>query len=170
MDYKKYSLEQLDNWVHDAITSAEAEPQEIYDTIKKVVEEQYYHYKDRVSKCYELLALLNGNGKAVFDKLEDDTSKKDNLTCNKSDLSPECQKAWNDFWEEYYYPEEYVKNKVNKWILPVQVDGITGECYVNLPDDLLECANLKEGDMVEYIDNKDGSFTIKKVENRVGTI
>jgi hypothetical protein len=28
------------------------------------------------------------------------------LECDKDDKSPECQAAWNDFWEQNYYPEE----------------------------------------------------------------
>ena len=32
----------------------------------------------------------------------------------KDDSSPECKEAWNDFWEENYYPEEYKKNKVKR--------------------------------------------------------
>jgi len=40
---------------------------------------------------------------------------------------------------------------------------LTGECYINLPDDLLERAGLKEGDQVEWIDRKDGSFEMRKV-------
>jgi len=149
-DYKKYSLERLEEWVHDAISCSEASPQEIYDVIKGVVEEQYYYFKNHTGRCYELLALLNGNGKG-------------HLSCDKDDPSPECQGAWNDFWEEHYYPEEHKKDKVVKWSLPVETCGISGECYVNFPDDLLEAANLKEGDMLEWVDNGNGSFTLKKV-------
>jgi hypothetical protein len=32
------------------------------------------------------------------------------LSCDKDDPSPECQGAWNDFWEENYYPEEHSEN------------------------------------------------------------
>jgi bifunctional DNA-binding transcriptional regulator/antitoxin component of YhaV-PrlF toxin-antitoxin module len=190
MDYKKYSLGRLEEWMHDALSCAEATPQEIYDVIKKVVEENYYIYKDHTSRCYELLALLNGNGKG-------------HLSCDKDDPSSECKKSWNDFWEEHYYPEEVKDNgmrpwghsdmeylavkqkskysrwyseeeldamsddtkkqdKVTKWQLPIEVDGLSGECYVNFPDDLLEAANLKEGDMVEWFDNGDGSYMLKK--------
>jgi len=35
-------------------------------------------------------------------------------------------------------------------------------CFV--PDDLLEAANLKEGDKVEWVEQKDGSYLMKKVE------
>lgn len=175
-DYKKYSLENLENWLHDALSSGEASPQEIYDTIHKVVSENYYYHKHHASRAYELMEKLNGG--VTF------------TSCDKDDPSPECQSAWNDFWEEHYYPEEvkvdgysvdnkshseyfyqYDRNdpnrpnpfKVNKWVLPVELDGLTGECYIRLPDDLLEVANLKEGDQVEWIDREDGSFEMRKV-------
>ena len=61
-NYKKYSLEQLENWVHDAV-NGDASPQEIYDVIKGVVDEQYHYHKHHTGRCYDLLALLNGNGK-----------------------------------------------------------------------------------------------------------
>jgi hypothetical protein len=56
------------------------------------------------------------------------------------------------------------KDKVVKWQLPVQIDGLTGDCYINLPDDLLEVAGLKEDDTVEWIDRGGGSFEMKKVD------
>jgi len=244
-DYKKYSLEKLETWISDALASAEASPQEIYDTIHKVVEEEYHYHKHNTGRCYKLLALLNGNGKG-------------HLSCDKDDKSPECQQAWNSFWEENYCPEEpkvedimppwghsdmealryseeelnvmcdkaasdqekekcreynlreaeyynkrakldseYTqakiqanspyndgftreyyqkivdkldnkKDKVVKWQLPVEVDGLTGDCLVQFPDDLLEAADLKEGDTVEWIDRKDGSFELRKVTKPIG--
>jgi hypothetical protein len=248
-DYKKYSLENLEKWIEDAINSSEASPQEIFDVIKNVVADNYYCYKNHTERCYELLALLNGNGKGHIPAYDEYVEKKENLVCDKDDKSPECQKNWNDFWEENYYSEEhkvedimppwghsdmealryseeelnamcekaasdeeknkcreynlreaeyydkrakldakwkpvsvpskplYVsedgdvwipdtvtkEDKVVKWQLPVEVDGLTGDCYVQFPDDLLEAANLKEGDTVEWIDRKDGSFELRKV-------
>jgi hypothetical protein len=186
-NYKKYSLENLENWMHDAMSAGEATPQEIYDTIRKVVEENYYIYKQKTSEAYELLALLNGNGKGHIKNYDDCVDKI--LSCDKDDKSPECKGAWNDFWEsdsnieyelreaEYYNKEVFVsedgdlypvKDKVVKWQLPVQVDGLTGDCYVQFPDDLLEAANLNEGDTVEWIDRGDGSFELKKVIKPLG--
>lgn len=48
------------------------------------------------------------------------------------------------------------------WKLPVQQSD--DDYYVEFPDDLLDAANLKEGDLVEWIDNNDGSFTLKKLD------
>jgi hypothetical protein len=171
-DYKKYSLENLENWMHDALSCSEATPQEIYDVIKNVVTDNYYCYKNHTERCYELLALLNSG--VDNNKYQDYLNEI--LSCDKDDKSPECQQAWNDFWEENkQYTEEELnamcnkaesqQDKVVKWQLPVELDGLSGECYVMFPDDLLEAANLKEGDTVEWIDRKDGSFELRKVGN-----
>ena len=232
-NYKKYSLENLEKWVEDALNSAEASPQEIYDCIRKVVEDNYYCYKNQTSRCYELLALLNGNGKGHIPAYDEYVEKKENFVCDKDDKSSKCQKAWNDFWEENYYPEEHQqyteeelnamcdkaasdqekqkcreynlreaeyydkrarldrsydemiadgywmtddgfwmppekKDKVVKWQLPVEIDGMSGEYYVNFPDDLMEAAGIKENDMVEWVDQGNGSYLLRKVTKPIG--
>jgi bifunctional DNA-binding transcriptional regulator/antitoxin component of YhaV-PrlF toxin-antitoxin module len=53
-------------------------------------------------------------------------------------------------------------DKVVRWQLPVECDGPSGEYYITFPDDLLEVANLKEGEEVEWVDNGDGSFILRK--------
>ena len=218
-DYKKYSLENLEKWMSDALSSAEATPREIYDTIYDVVCEDFYYHKHHASRCYDLMLLLNGNGNHIRDevKAQGDVWDKEDveailaereyyegvnqdkiLSCDKDDQSPECQKSWNDFWEdvdekhsreynlreaEYYNKRAQLdsefnkikasggyewtpstpKDKVIKWQLPVEVDGLTGDCIVQFPDDLLEAANLKEGDKVEWVDQGNGSYLLKKV-------
>ena len=81
------------------------------------------------------------------------------LACNKDDTSPECKDAWNSFWEE-----EPKQDKVVKWVLPVErkiEDGID-DYYIQFPDDLLEAANLKPGDEIEWVDRNDGTFILRK--------
>ena len=188
-DYKKYSLEKLQEWVHDAMNS-DASPHEIYSAIREAVREEYYYHKDCISRASGLLELLSGHR-----PVEDSSI----LQCDKDDKSPECQKSWNDFWEENYYPEEYQKyttnninlqkevedirkeggyewtpevkqDKTKKWVLPVEEirDEDTGEdeYCVSFPDDLLEAANLKEGDQVEWVDQGDGSYLLQKHTER----
>ena len=151
-DYKKYALGQVENFLYDAM-STDATPQEIYDTIRGVVEDNYYTYKKSASEAYELLGLLNGNGKG-------------HLTCDKDDSSPECKKSWSDFWQ--YTDEEIdemcdaaeAKDKVKSWVLPVDDDGI-----VTFPEDLLEQTGWKEGDTLQWIPQDDGSFKMIKKGN-----
>ena len=212
-DYKKYSLEKLQEWIHDALSSGEASPHEIYSAIREAVREDYYYYKDHCSRAYGLLELLSGHRpvvddeepyKAVVAERDYYEGVNNSLSCDKDDPSPECQKSWNDFWEEHYYPEEYYKNvrpsatqrdidkeveeirkaggyewtpevkndKVKKWVLPVEEvrDEDTGEdeYCITFPEDLLEAANLKEGDVIEWVDQSDGSYLLKKHVERFG--
>ena len=39
-----------------------------------------------------------------------------------------------------------------------------GELFIELPQDILAAANLAEGDTVEWVDNKDGSYTLQRKE------
>jgi len=60
-DYKKYSLEKLEEWMHDALSCEETSPHEIYSTIRKVVQDQYNYHKEQSQKCFGLLELLSGH-------------------------------------------------------------------------------------------------------------
>lgn len=166
-DYKQYSLDKLKEWIHDSLSCGEASPHEIYSVIREAAQEDYQYYKEHSARAFGLLELMSGH-RPVADKSV--------LACDKDDKSPECQSAWNDFWEEHYYPEEYQGSSVSsvkqskKWVLPVEEirdeDTDKNEYCVTFPDDLLEAANLKEGDEVEWVDQGDGSYLIKKIEKK----
>lgn len=69
--------------------------------------------------------------------------------------------------EEIRWEYEMPKKEENKkWIIPIEVDGPSGEYYIVFPDDLLEAANIQENDVVEWEDNGDGSYLLKKVEKK----
>ena len=154
MDYKKYSLEHLENWLHDAMSCGEATPQEIYDVIIEVVKDNYYTYKKQASEAYELLTLLSGNGQSYEDVMKE-----------KEYYEPSMP-PWGHSDLEYLVHNPPKTDMVNRWVLPVELDGLTGECYIQFPDDLLEAANLKEGDMVHWIPNGSDSYLMKKVINK----
>ena len=64
--YKKYSLEQLDNWVNDALNSEDLTPQDIYDTVVRCVDESLEYHKKYLTKSTELLSLLKGHRSVDF--------------------------------------------------------------------------------------------------------
>jgi bifunctional DNA-binding transcriptional regulator/antitoxin component of YhaV-PrlF toxin-antitoxin module len=181
-DYKKYALGQLENFLYDAM-SAEATPQEIYDTIRDAVQDNLIVYTKSADQARELLNLLNGHRPV------------DLSFCDKDDTSEECKKSWNDFWVEDLHRTDYTdeeldamcaaaeveqdmknaekflkKNKVKKWVLPVEETKIEEtdetEYFITFPDDLLEAANLAEGDQIEWIDQGDGSFKLVKKQKQ----
>jgi len=239
--YKKYSLEQLDNWVHDALSCEDLTPQDIYNTIVKCVDESVEYHKKYLTKSIDLLSLLKGHRNVDF-------GDEGNITLGGTS-------DWNDFWEENYYPEEhkqYTEEELNamcdaaeekekcreynlreaeyynkraqldidtqevsrndptrlkyekgwvyespdggktvtkrrvgslqkeivkvdgystserkRWTLPVEEiengDTMETEYFITFPGDLLEAANLKEGDTIEWVDRGDGSYELRKV-------
>jgi hypothetical protein len=184
MNYEKYSLDNLTEWVHDAMSS-DASPHEIYSTIREAVQEDYSYHKERASHAFGLLELLSGH-RPVPDLNVDDgmrpwghsdmeyqiaNSKK--VTINNP-WDATYSKSCDDFLIENNSQDDIFNNvfdarkndKVLRWQLPVQLDDASEEYFIQFPDDLLEAANLKEGDQVEWIDQGDGSYLLKKVENK----
>ena len=57
------------------------------------------------------------------------------------------------------------QDKVIRWQLPVEEvkdsDTDETEYFITFPEDLLEAASLKLGDIVTWIDNGDGTYTLK---------
>ena len=49
------------------------------------------------------------------------------------------------------------------YTLKVEQNEKTGEYFVLLPEELLEQVDWDEGDNIQWVDNKDSSFTLKKV-------
>ena len=163
-DYKKYSLGQLENFLYDAMGAAEATPQEIYDVIKGTVQDNYYTYKHQASQAYELLALLNGNGQSYEDVMKEKEYYEPSMPpWGHSDM--EALKYTDEELDEMCDTAE-AKDKVVRWSLPVESDGPSGEYFITFPDDLLEAANLEEDDQIEWIDQGDGSYLMKKVQKK----
>ena len=110
-------------------------------------------------------------------------------TCDKDDTSQECKGAWNSFWEENYYPKEVKddcmppwghsdmealsqqkEDKVVKWVLPIErkIEDDVDDYFITFPDDLLEAANLKPGDEVEWVEQELGTFLLRKITKPLG--
>jgi len=252
--YKKYSLEHLEEWIHDALNCEDLTPEDIYDTIVNVVDESAEYHKTYLNKSTALLYLLKGRRSVEIDTSLDDIDA-------SSGVSSATQRDWTNFWEEDYYPEEshnYTEEEMNAmcdaaaekekcreynlreaeyynkraqldaeveaikraggyewtpnaevsrndptrlkyekgWIyespdggktvtkrkpgslekFEVKADGYsvsktwrlpvlqgTDDYYIEFPNDLLEAADLKEGDSVEWIDRGDGSCQLRKI-------
>jgi hypothetical protein len=169
-DYKKYSLGQVENFLYDAMSSG-ATPQEIYDVIKGVVQDNYYTYKKCASEAYELLALLNGNGEGHITGCEEHRQYTDedlNAMCDKAEAEEKVrmltyQESIEAGWslsDEGIWMSPQKEDKVKKWILPVDDDY-----NITFPEDLLEQTGWKDGDTLQWIDQGDGSFKMIKKGN-----
>jgi hypothetical protein len=53
------------------------------------------------------------------------------------------------------------------WTIEIQEDPETGDSIIEFPPDLMTEAGWKEGDVLDWGDNKDGSYTLtKKIETQ----
>ena len=52
------------------------------------------------------------------------------------------------------------------WTINLEEDPETGDLILPLNDDILEQTGWKTGDAIDWIDNKDGSWTMKKIETQ----
>ena len=88
--YKNYSLQQLDNWVNDAMNCEDLTPQDIYDTVIKCVDDNLEYHKKNLTKSIELLSLLKGQRPVDLSENVTDASAHD----------------FDDFWYGKQYTEE----------------------------------------------------------------
>ena len=151
MNYKQYNLKQIEDFLCDALNDDAVTADEIYDGIIESVAEMVEYHQSNYLKSQRVFDLMKGYVKP-------------NPTVIEKDLYDAAIEE-----REYYEPSSdleygihHKEDKIVKWQLPVQQS--VDDYYVQFPDDLLEAANLQEGDTVEWIDNGDGTYLIKKVE------
>jgi hypothetical protein len=53
---------------------------------------------------------------------------------------------------------------MSSWTLDVKYDDKSGDTYLQLPDDMMKEAGWNLGDDIEWIDNHNGTWTMKKIE------
>jgi hypothetical protein len=149
----------------EMVTTKISSAREILDSaIDKLEEHQYDKAETLMYAADEFLQYYLEE----FDRKFKDAWK-ETVTKVKQQEIDDCMPPWGHSDMEYLSklpPEEPKQDKVVKWQLPVEEenDVITGEkeYFITFPDDLLEAANLKRGDDVEWVDNNDGSFLLRK--------
>ena len=114
--YKKYSLEQLDILVNDALNCEDLTPQDIYDTVVRCVEESVKYHKKYLDKSTKLLSLLKGHVEIEIDLSGHPSNHIENAN------AADWEEFWGEVdsisenysadqlsksWEENYYPEEH---------------------------------------------------------------
>jgi len=113
-----------------------------------------------------------------FDRKFKDAWKETVIKVKQQEID-DCMPPWgHSDMEALKYTDEELdamcsvakKDKVVKWQLPIEEenDYMTGEkeYFITFPEDLLEAANLNEGDEVEWVDRNDGSFLLQKVSKK----
>ncbi len=103
-DQKIYSLQQLEEWIEDAMES-EATPQEIYNTIIHAVEKSAIYHRACLNHSSRLLSLLEDNIVVNvddkiegYDQFELPLPKQDNVV-RLSDVVKKHKYTEKDYWE-----------------------------------------------------------------------
>jgi hypothetical protein len=58
-----------------------------------------------------------------------------------------------------------IEESPTRWTVTVEEDPETGDLILPLPQDLLDMQGWLEGDTLDWTDEGNGSWTIKKVKN-----
>ena len=158
IDYQKVwnSLNEL-----EMVTSKICSAREILDSaVDRLQEHQYDKAETLLYAADEFLQYYLEE----FDRKFKDAWKETVVKLKEEDP---CMPPWGHSDLEYKGStvSSVKQDKVVKWQLPVEegTDCITGEqeYFITFPEDLLEAANLKLGDIVSWIDNSDGTYTLK---------
>jgi hypothetical protein len=59
---------------------------------------------------------------------------------------------------------------MTQWSVTIEEDPETGDLILPLPEDMLQLQGWVEGDILEWVDNKNGSWSLIKIdknENRI---
>ena len=157
----------------EMVTSKISSAREILDSaIDRLEEHQYDKAETLMYAVDEYLQYYLEE----FDRKFKDAWKETVTKINQQEID-DCMPPWgHSDMEALRYTDEEMDamcdnaakpDKVVKWQLPVEEgnDCITGEkeYIITFPDDLLEAANLKQGDDVEWVDRNDGSFLLRKI-------
>jgi bifunctional DNA-binding transcriptional regulator/antitoxin component of YhaV-PrlF toxin-antitoxin module len=54
----------------------------------------------------------------------------------------------------------------NNWTITLEDDPETGDLILPFTDEILQSVGWKEGDTLEWIDNKNGSWTLRKLDEK----
>lgn len=162
-------MDQINNFLHDALNEEDLSAHQIYETIIETVTENTEYLQVQYEKSQQLLDLLKGTVKSYkspwnqfIEDNKDGFLSKERESNFPNENNVKCKDARDDFWEEHYYPEEHQQYRkedtLKTWILPVDDDGV-----ITLPEDLLERTGWKEGDTLVY-EIRDGGVIVRKKE------
>jgi hypothetical protein len=82
-------------------------------------------------------------------------------------FSTALQENYSYFKEQYErakYVNDYFQSKDSQvYTAVIETDAITGEMFFTIPEHIRNKCSLSPGDEVEWVDQKDGSYLLRKV-------
>jgi hypothetical protein len=140
-----------------------------------IIKRDMNHVEHLVSAAQDLVSYYTDDFEKKFQVAWNQTLATADVADEKSKQQPEVlgnslltENRISNFPGEQY-PEEVLnamcdaaEAKYNKsWTVPVE-ETPDGETLLSFPDELIKAVGWVEGDNLEWIDNKDGTFTLKK--------
>ena len=151
----RYTMEQLNAFLYDAINDEQIGANQIYETIIETVAEHTEYLQIQYEKSQQLFDLLKGTTKPEA-KTEEEPEEYD-----YDDMT--AKGYWMNA-DGFWMPPQKEEDKVIKWSLPVE-EAEDGEYYITFPEDLLEAAKLAPGDSVEWVDLTENTYLLRKVDD-----
>lgn len=104
-------------------------------------------------------ALSSGDAtaKEIYDAIVNEVEDYTNCYKKQYENSLELQNLLKGYRPSPFFDKEVWESKVEE-------DIITGEQWITFPPELMKKLGWKEGDELEWEDNYDGTFTIRKVK------
>ena len=109
-EYQQYSLDQLKEWVENAL-DADITPQEMRDSIVNTVRERIDYHLNCVERSSEFLALLKHHDKTVVK--DDNVVNGSSLFTSSKVTEAATALDWDDFWKGNT-PDELFDAKLQK--------------------------------------------------------
>ena len=160
----KYTMEQLNAFLYDALNEENLSAEEIYEAIIETVAEHTGYLQVQYQKSQQLFDLLKGAAKpykSPWNQFIED-NKDGFLSQERESNFPnedDCMPPWGHSDLEYA-SKHSEETKVKSWVLPVDDEGV-----ITLPEDLLERTGWKEGDTLVY-EISDGGVIVRRKDLR----
>lgn len=181
--YSDVLKKNLKESLFSALTEEEFSAEEIFETLKEEIASFIEYHKNNLSKAQTLYDRISREDNYISignTCLSDPFSTAINYDfmgnipgSYTSDYIDFQQYVFNDDKINLNYTDEELnamcdaaeQEEKKKWTVPIEVDGPSGEYFITLPDEVLEKVGWSENDELEWIDQKDGSFLLRKIEN-----
>ena len=159
MEALQYTEEEMDAMCDKAASDQEKEQCQEYN----LREAEYYNNRAKLDAELEQIHQAGGY---EWTPLVENAKSKYYYDYNRNDLNREnpflkydeaVAAGWTMTDDGFWIPPQNKKT----WVLPVE--QTFDDYFVSFPDDLLKAANLKENDQVEWIDNGNNTYTLRKV-------
>lgn len=161
-EYSDTLKEKLKESIFSALSEEEITAEEVIDTIKEEIASLIEYHKNNLTKMQKAYDLITSYGSYFSIDTAYSGPSFSTDSSNVIHFNQYTDDILNAMCDAAQKEEE--QRKAKKWTVQLEVDGPSGEYFLTFPDDLLDTVGWEENDELEWIERKDGSFELRKVE------